>query len=108
MNVWLKSDCLVTETFYFVMFYLQVQLLYITKRIAKVLIIVPGCAGLWVPLKLSGGVSRISEKGFICIAVCVGGRFTDFISFFLNFPWKGNNLASVRPNYFIFIGYLKT
>ena len=34
--------------------------------------------------------------------------FTYFISFFLNIPWKWNNLVSLRPNYFIFIGYLKT
>ena len=30
------------------------------------------------------------------------------LSFFLNIPWKWNILASLRPNYFIFIGYLKT
>ena len=38
----------------------------------------------------------------------VGVRFSDFIPFFLNTPWKWNNLVSLRPNYFIFIGYLKT
>ena len=41
----------------------------------------------------------------------VGLRFTYFISFFLNMlniPWKWNNLVSLRPNYFIFMGYLKT
>ena len=32
----------------------------------------------------------------------VGVRIADFISFFLNIP------VSLRPNYFIFIGYLKT
>ena len=32
-------------------------------------------------------------------------RFADFISFFLNITWKWNNLFSLRPNYFIFIGY---
>ena len=38
---------------------------------------------------------------------CVG--FTaDFISFSINIPWKCNNLVSMRPNYFIFMGYLKT
>ena len=26
---------------------------------------------------------------------------------FLNIPWKWNNLVSLRPNYIIFIGYLK-
>ena len=35
-------------------------------------------------------------------------RFPGFISFFLNIPWKWNNLVSLRPNYSIFIGYLKT
>ena len=37
----------------------------------------------------------------------VGGCFDDFISFFLNIPWKWNNLVSLRPNYFISIGYFK-
>ena len=49
----------------------------------------------------------ISWKGFHIFKV-VGIRFADFISFFLNIPWKWNNLVSLRPNYFIFIGYLKT
>ena len=30
-----------------------------------------------------------------------------FISFFLNIPWKWNNLVSLRPTYFTFIGYFK-
>ena len=29
-------------------------------------------------------------------------------SFFLNIPLKCNNLVSLRPNYYIFVGYLKT
>ena len=40
-----------------------------------------------------------------------GVLFADFISFFLNIQWKWNNLVSLRPlrpNYFIFIGCLKT
>ena len=37
----------------------------------------------------------------------VGIRFADFISLFRNITWKWNNLVSLRPNYFIFIGYLK-
>ena len=37
-----------------------------------------------------------------------GVRFADFISFFLNISGKRNNLISLRPNYFIFIAYLKT
>ena len=37
----------------------------------------------------------------------VGVRFADFISFFLNIPRKLNNLVSMRPSYFISIGYLK-
>ena len=38
----------------------------------------------------------------------LGVRFADFISFFFNVTWKWNNLVSLRPNYLIFIGYLKT
>ena len=37
-----------------------------------------------------------------------GVRFVDFISVFLKYTMKMNNLVSVRPNYFIFMGYLKT
>ena len=37
-----------------------------------------------------------------------GIRFADYISFFLNNPWKWNNLVSLRANYFISIRYLKT
>ena len=48
----------------------------------------------------------------MCVCVCVwgggGARFADFISFFLNIPCKWNNLVSLRPNYFNFIGYLKS
>ena len=47
------------------------------------------------------------ERGFIYIKD-VGVRFADVISFFLNIPRKWNNLVSLRPNYFIFMGYLKT
>ena len=36
-----------------------------------------------------------------------GVGVADFISFFLNIPRKWNNLVSVRPNYFIFVIYLK-
>ena len=36
----------------------------------------------------------------------VGVLFANYISFFLNIP--RNNLVLLRPNYFIFIGYLKT
>ena len=37
----------------------------------------------------------------VCVCVCGGGggRFADFIHFFLKYP--------MRPNYFIFIGYLQ-
>ena len=38
----------------------------------------------------------------------VGVHLADFFPIFLNIQWKWNNLVSVRPNYFIFIGYLKT
>ena len=42
------------------------------------------------------------------ISFRMGVRFADSISFSLNIPWKWNNLVSLRLNYFIFIGYLKT
>ena len=48
----------------------------------------------------SGG-SRISGKGVHMYKV-VGFLFANFHSFF---SW--NNLASLRPNYYLFIGYLK-
>ena len=60
----------------------------------------------FVYLKSRGG-SRISEKG-VHMFKGVGVPFADFISFILNIQWKWNNLVSLRPNYFIFIGYLKT
>ena len=53
------------------------------------------------------GGSRISGK-VVHIYNGVGVCFADFISFFVNIPWKWNHLVSLRPNYFIFIGYLKT
>ena len=54
------------------------------------------------------GRSRISRKGVhMYMYKGVGVRFADFISFFLNIPWKWNNLVSLRPNYLIFIGYQK-
>ena len=49
---------------------------------------------------------RFLERGFLCIKAW-GFRFADFISFFSNIPWKWNNLVSLRPNYFIIMGYLK-
>ena len=49
------------------------------------------------------------KRGFIHVCIKVWGVcIADFISFFLNIPWQLNNLVSLRPNYFIFIGYLKT
>ena len=55
------------------------------------------------------GGSRINflERGSICVKGWKVG-FADFISFILNIPSKWNNLVSMRPNYFLFIGYLKT
>ena len=55
---------------------------------------------------LRGG-SKISRK-VVQIYKGVWDHFTDFLSLLLNIPWKWNNLVSLRPNYFIFIGYLKT
>ena len=46
------------------------------------------------------------KKGFICIKVL--GSICWFSIIYLNIPWKWNNLVSLRPNHFIFIGYLKT
>ena len=54
----------------------------------------------------SRGRSRISGKE-VHIDNGGGVRFADFISFFLNIPWEWNNLVSLRPNYFIFVGYFK-
>ena len=52
--------------------------------------------------------SRISGKGVRMYKGVGRARFANFISFFLNIPWKWNNLVTVRPNYFIFVGYFKT
>ena len=38
----------------------------------------------------------------------VGVRFADFISFFLNIPWKWNNLVSYETKLFRFHRILKT
>ena len=56
----------------------------------------PGCIGATKYLPKWKFLIQLSPKG---VGVC----FADFI---LNIPWKLNNLVSVRPNYFIFIGYL--
>ena len=48
-----------------------------------------------------GCIQDFSKEG-------VGVRFAYFISFFLNILRKWNNLVSLRPNYFIFKGYLRT
>ena len=51
-------------------------------------------------------IMYIPQRGFI-IYKGVGFHFADFISFFLSILWKRNNLVSLKPNYFIFIGHLK-
>ena len=49
----------------------------------------------------------ISGKG-VHMNKGLGVRFADFFYFILfKYPMKMNNLVSLRPNYFIFIGYLK-
>ena len=57
-------------------------------------------------------VFTVADPGFLEKGVHmyegVGVRFADFLLFFLNIIWKWNNLVSVRPKYFIFIGYLRT
>ena len=60
---------------------------------------------IWV--NTSGADPGFLERGLICIKVW-RVWFADFIPFSLNIPWKWNNLVSLRPNYFIFIKYLKT
>ena len=56
---------------------------------------------------LNQGLIQDFQKGGSTIYNGVGVPFADFISFFLNIPWKWNNLVSLRPN-FIFVGYYKT
>ena len=52
------------------------------------------------------GGSRISGKGVhIYIYIC---KVREFHLIFLKYPLKRNNLVSLRPNHFIFTGYLKT
>ena len=53
------------------------------------------------------GGSRVSENG-VHMYKGVGVRFADFIFFMLKWPMEMNNLVSLRPNYFICVGYLKT
>ena len=55
-------------------------------------------------VSITGADPGLLEKGFICIK---GWCFAALISFFLNSPCKCNNVV-LRPNYLIFIGYLKT
>ena len=109
MNVWLKSDCLVTETFYFFLFLFASSVIIHYKEKCKS---AHYSARMCRPVGFSGADPGALKRGVhVYNSVCVcggGGRFADIISFFLNIPWKGNNLVSVRPNYFIFIGYLKT
>ena len=37
----------------------------------------------------------------------MGVSFGNFVTVFLSTQWKWNNLVSLRPNYFVYIGYLK-
>ena len=62
-------------------------------------------ASIHLYLFLTGAGPGFLERGFICIRC--GIHFAEFISLFLNIPWKWNNLVWLRPNYFIFIRYLK-
>ena len=67
----------------------------------------------WEKLRIKPATPALQDIGLsptprrlMCLKVW---RFALLIlSFFLNMPWKWNNLVSLRPNYFIFIGYLKT
>ena len=42
--------------------------------------------------EFAGAGHRFLERGFLCIKVW-GVHFADFFSFFLNIPWKWNNLV---------------
>ena len=54
----------------------------------------------------SGTDSEFLERGLACLNVW-SSLCWFYLVFFLNIPWKLYNLVSTRPNYFIFIGYLK-
>ena len=64
----------------------------------------------WKEIKNQRGRSRISGKGVRRYTGRGWGEGVALMifSFFLNIPWKWNNSVSVRPNYFLFIGHLKT
>ena len=85
------------------------RVLYILTRSNAILLIVLRIKHISLLSTVSPGADPgFSERGFIYIYKCMGARFADFISFSLNIPWKWNNFVSLRPNYFIFLGYLKT
>ena len=50
----------------------------------------------------TGADPGFRERGFLCM------KKWRFALLFLNIVWKWNNLVSLKPNYFIFTGYLKT
>ena len=76
---------------------------YVHANLYRMLDSGPRC--LWRTMQ---GRNQDFWKGDSYIYEGVGVRFADFISFYLNIPWKWNNLVLPRPNYFIYIGYLKT
>ena len=59
----------------------------------------------WFHAYVQGRVQDV-WKGGSYIKRC-GGSFCWFYLIFFSIPWKWNNLVSVRPNYFIYIEYLK-
>ena len=60
-------------------------------------------------LAITGDDPGFLERRRVCIKVYRYGDMLCWIYLiFLNIPWKWNTLASLRPNYFIFIGYFKT
>ena len=69
-------------------------------------ILVSACMKIIWPFKWDH--SRFLERGFICIK---GWGFALLIlsHFFLNIPWKWNNLVSLRPNYELkYFGLIET
>ena len=63
---------------------------------------------IFLPIRDFQGRIHDFWKGGSYVYRCGGFALLIFISFFLNVPLKWNNLVSLRPNYFIFIGSLKT
>ena len=61
----------------------------------------------WLPIERPSktrGVSRISGKGVHMYNKAVEGVALLILVIFLKYPMKRNNLVSLRPNYYLFMG----